>query len=149
MFAVAVCFVLVLHLLFIWWIIFGAALTGGRRWLAALHMTSLIYAAAIEAGPWSCPLTLFEGYIRQRGGMTDYREPFLVHYLEATVYPHVSELVLAWCAVAICCANFGIYLLRWRRERQGRSVAGSPPGPGSGILRRAPDSSFSKVSKSG
>ena len=113
--------VLILHLLFICWVIFGSALTGGRRILTGLHIASLIYAVVIEAGPWPCPLTALENHFRQQSGGPAYREPFLVHYLEILVYPNVSELLLVWCAVALAGVNLGIYAARWKSKSKSRS----------------------------
>lgn len=107
--------VLIVHLLFIWWVILGAIFTRGRRILAGLHIACLIYAVVIEAGPWACPLTSIEDYFREKAGAPAYHEPFLVHYLEAVVYPNVSVLLLFWCAVAIAVVNLGVYVARWRR----------------------------------
>ncbi len=107
--------VLIVHLLFIAWVIFGAILTRGHRVLTGLHIASLIYAVVIEGGPWPCPLTALEDYFRQRAGAPAYGEPFLVHYLEMVVYPNVSELLLFWCAVGVAAANLAIYSARaWK-----------------------------------
>lgn len=108
--------VLAVHLLFICWVIFGAVFTRGHRILTGLHIGSLIYAVIIEGGPWSCPLTGLEDYLRLRAGAPTYREPFLVHYLEIIVYPNVSELLLFWCAVAVCAVNLLVYGIRLRRR---------------------------------
>lgn len=107
--------VLIVHLLFILWVIFGAIFTRGHRILAGLHVGCLIYAVVIEAGPWYCPLTKLEDYFRERAGAPVYREPFLVHYLEMLVYPNVPELLLVWCAAAVCGINLIVYARRLRK----------------------------------
>ena len=45
-----------------------------------------------------------------------YREPFLVHYLEAVVYPDVPERVLVSVAVAVCMVNLHLHLKRLLRR---------------------------------
>jgi Protein of Unknown function (DUF2784) len=107
--------VLIIHLLFIAWVIFGAILTRGHRFLTGLHLASLVYVVVIEAGPWPCPLTGLEDYFRQQGGAPAYHEPFLVHYLEILIYPSVSELLLVWCAIAVAAINLAVYALRLRK----------------------------------
>ena len=107
--------VLIVHLLFIWWVILGAFFTRGRRILTGLHIASLAYAVVIEASPWPCPLTAVEDYFRQRASAPAYHDPFLVHYLEILVYPSVSELLLFWCAVAIAAVNLAVYAMRLRK----------------------------------
>ena len=110
--------VLALHLLWIAWVIFGALLTRDRAWLGWLHAGSLVYSVAIEAGPWPCPLTLAEQWLRAAAGLTTYDESFLVHYLEAVIYPDVPRTLLVWCAVAVCLFNLGIYGRRFYRRRR-------------------------------
>ena len=79
--------VLMVHLAFIVWVMFGAVVTRGRPWLAALHIASAVYGIVAELGPWPCPLTLAETYFEARGGLTPYQGPFLLHYSDATVTP--------------------------------------------------------------
>ena len=112
--------VLILHLLFIVWVLLGWLLTRRRPGLRWAHIVSLVYGIVIETGPWPCPLTLLENYFLERAGIAPYREPFLVHYLEAVVYPAVSPVLLTWCAVAVCGLILIIYLRRFRH----RSAAG-------------------------
>jgi hypothetical protein len=38
------------HLVFILWVMFGALVTPGRRWLTALHLASLVYGISYGAG---------------------------------------------------------------------------------------------------
>lgn len=99
---------LVVHLAFIFWVIFGALVTRGRPWLKALHLASLIYAVIIEIGPWPCPLTLAEQYFESRAGIEPYRGGFLVHYLDALVYPNVPGWLLSAFAVLILIANVAV-----------------------------------------
>jgi len=108
--------VLVRHLLFIGWVLLGWLLTRRRPWLRWAHILSLIYGIVIETGPWPCPLTLAENYFLERAGIAPYRKPFLVHYLEAAVYPDVSPVLLTWCAVAVCLFALVIYVRRFQRR---------------------------------
>ncbi|HKW25007.1 MAG TPA: DUF2784 domain-containing protein [Terriglobales bacterium] len=108
--------VLILHLLFIGWVLLGWLLTRRRPWLRWAHIISLLYGIIIETGPWPCPLTLAENYFLQRAGIASYRGPFLVHYLEAVVYPDVSPALLTWYAGAVCGFILAIYLRRFCRR---------------------------------
>jgi hypothetical protein len=111
--------VLVLHLLFIGWVLLGWLLTRQHLWLRWAHILSLLYGIVIETGPWPCPLTLLENYFLERAGIAPYREPFLVHYLEAVVYPDVSPALLTWCAVGVCGFILIIYIQRFRHRTAG------------------------------
>jgi len=94
--------ILAVHLTWIVWVIFGWLVARNRPVLRWLHFASLIYGIFIETAPWPCPLTLLEQWLESKGGAAVYREPFLIHYLEALVYPDVPERVLVSVAVAVC-----------------------------------------------
>ncbi len=108
--------VLALHLLWIAWVIGGAVLTRRRRMLAWFHIISLVYSILIEALPWPpCPLTLLEIWLEARAGIIPYHGPFLVHYLDAIVYPDVPVSWLIAGAVVVCGFNLAVYAFRFRR----------------------------------
>jgi hypothetical protein len=79
----------------------------------------LIYSIFIEIAPWPCPLTLLEQRLESKAGAAVYREPFLVHYLEAVVYPDVPERVLVSVAVAVCLVNLYLHAKRSLRRLDG------------------------------
>lgn len=114
MWRLAAVSILALHLVWILWVIFGCLVTKGRPRLAALHIVSLGYSIVIETGPWPCPLTRLERAAQARAGITPYEQDFLVHYLEAVIYPGVPPSLLAAVAVAVCAFNLGVYLRRRR-----------------------------------
>ncbi|MGH9326803.1 MAG: DUF2784 family protein, partial [Terriglobia bacterium] len=68
----------------------------------------------IEVSNLPCPLTIAEMFLEARGGITPFREPFLLHYLEAFVYPNVPLGALIIGAVVVCVAILATY---WRRYR--------------------------------
>lgn len=110
--------VLAVHLLWILWVIFGALLTRHRPLLSGFHIISLAYGIVIEVAPWPCPLTLAEDWLRGKAGMTLYNESFLVHYLEALVYPDVPQVLLVCCAAVVVAFNLNVYGERlWRGRR--------------------------------
>ena len=106
--------VLSLHAVYIAWVIFGALFTRGRARLAALHVSTLLYGIIVEIfGLW-CPLTELEQWLELRGGVSPYRGPFLLHYLDAVVYPDIPPKLLIAAAVVVCILNLGIYARRLR-----------------------------------
>lgn len=108
--------VLTAHLAFIGWVIAGALWTRGRRWLAAVHILCVIYGVVIEVAPWPCPLTLAENWFELKAGRTPYQGPFLLHYLDAVVYPQAPAAALVWGAAAVLVLNAAVYCRRWRRQ---------------------------------
>src|SRR6059058_6646787 len=65
--------ILGLHLLFILWIVFGAAVTRRRPLLRWLHLGSLVWGILIEILPWTCPLTWAENFLETRAGIAPYQ----------------------------------------------------------------------------
>ena len=108
--------VLTLHLTWCAWVVFGWLFTRGRPVLRWSHIASLVYSIFIEIAPVPCPLTLAEQWCESRAGITPYTQPFLVHYLEATVYPNVPLEVLIPVAVALCLILLGVYVRRFLRR---------------------------------
>jgi hypothetical protein len=108
--------VLTIHLAWILWVIFGWLVSRSRPGLRWLHFASLIYGVSIEIAPWSCPLTLIEQYLESLAGIEAYRGPFLLHYLDALVYPDVKQGTLVLAAVVVCGANLYLHLRRLFRR---------------------------------
>jgi hypothetical protein len=109
-YAILASLVLALHLLFILWLIFGALFTRRRPILRWIHLVSLAWGIVFEIGPWSCPLTSLESWLRDRAGLGGYQGGFLLHYLDALVYPNISPTFLITAGVAVCLFNLAIYL---------------------------------------
>ena len=101
--------VLLIHALFIAWIIFGALLTRSHPRLWRLHLASLLWGILIEVFPWTCPLTYLENLLESRAGVAPYEGGFLLHYLDKLVYPDVSPISLVVAGVLICAANLAFY----------------------------------------
>jgi hypothetical protein len=108
---------LFLHLLFILWVVLGAAIAYRRPLLRALHILSLIWAILIELLPWPCPLTLLENWFELHAGIEPYRGGFLLHYLNALVYPDISATALTIAGVTVCALNFAFYGFVFARSR--------------------------------
>ena len=104
----AVC-VLLAHVLFILWVIFGAFLVGSRVTLRWLHIVSLIWGVLVEILYWPCPLTLLENWFEQKAGVEPYQGGFLLHYLDELVYPDIPAVVLVSAAVVVCGLNIAYY----------------------------------------
>src|SRR5436309_13457696 len=97
--------ILGLHLLFILWIVFGATVTRRRPVLQWLHLGSLVWGILIEILPWTCPLTWAENWLEARAGVAPYQGGFILHYLDALVYPNIPPSLLTGCGIGICVIN--------------------------------------------
>src|SRR5215467_5149321 len=101
--------VLVLHGLFILWVVFGALVAWSRPGLRWLHMSSLIWGILTELLPWRCPLTLLENWLEAKAGISPYQGGFLLHYLDKLTYPDISPIALTIGGVIVCVINLAIY----------------------------------------
>jgi Protein of Unknown function (DUF2784) len=117
--------VVVLHFLFVLFVVFGGLLV--LRWprIAFVHLPVALYGALIELVGWICPLTPLEKYLRERAGMAGYEGGFVEHYILPVLYPagltRGVQLVLAAVVVGVNLVIYGIIL---RRFRDARSRAG-------------------------
>lgn len=111
-------FVLLLHALFILWVIFGARLTRSRPLLRWLHIASLVWGILTELLPWPCPLTLLENWAEGKAGIDAYHGGFLLHYMDKLVYPDISATVLTIAGVLVCVVNLSVYARRLWISRQ-------------------------------
>ncbi len=108
--------ILLVHLAWIVLVIFGALWTRGRPVWSAMHILALLWGIAVEAGPWPCPLTLAEQFFEARAGLAAYQGSFLLHTLDAIVYPNLPGWAVTLFGVAVCAFNLGIYALRLRNH---------------------------------
>lgn len=110
--ALLAALVLAIHLAWLALVIFGALWTRRRPVWGTVHILALLWGTAVEVGPWSCPLTLAEEYFESRAGAAAYHGSFLVHYLDAIVYPDFPGWVVTCAGVSVCALNLFIYVRR-------------------------------------
>jgi Protein of Unknown function (DUF2784) len=101
--------VLLLHALFILWVILGVFVTRSRPILRWLHIGSLIWGILTELLPWPCPLTLLENWLETKAAISPYQGAFLLHYLDKLIYPDISPIALTIAGVIVCVINLAIY----------------------------------------
>lgn len=112
--------VLLLHLAFILFVVFGALLVWRFRGLAWLHLPAVTWAGLIELTGWVCPLTPLENHLRRLGGEVGYAGGFIEHYLLPLIYPPgLTPDVQFGLGLAITAINglaYGWLLYRARRR---------------------------------
>jgi uncharacterized membrane protein YhhN len=110
--------VLVMHLAFVLFVIFGGVLA--LRWprLAWVHIPVALYGATIEFVGFVCPLTPLENSLRRAGGEAGYAGDFVDHYITATLYPNgLTRGVQLSLGVGVLLLNAIVYAVWWRRKR--------------------------------
>ena len=114
--------VVVVHLLFIVFVLFGGLLVLRWRWLVILHVPALVWGALVEFCHLYCPLTPLENALRSRAGTQGYDGGFIEHYLIPLIYPAglTSQLQL-WLGGIVVLCNVLVYSWlasrRWARRK--------------------------------
>jgi len=112
--------VLGVHLAWIILVVIGVLWTRGRPVWSAIHIAALLWGIVVEVGPWPCPLTLFENSFEAKAGISPVGGDFVLHCLDATVYPNLPGWMVTSFGVAVCGANLAIYgwraRKRWKRR---------------------------------
>ena len=111
-----------LHLAFVVFAVFGGLLVVWRAWFAFLHLPAAAWAAWIEASGGICPLTPWENRLRRLAGDSGYEGGFVEHYLVPVLYP--AGLTPAWqarLALVVLAVNLAIYLAVLARRKRDRS----------------------------
>jgi hypothetical protein len=79
--------VLLSHLAFILFVMFGALMVLYRRWVAWLHIPMVLWSSVVNITPWLCPLTPLENYFHRQAGEAGYEGGFIAHYIAPLIYP--------------------------------------------------------------
>lgn len=111
--------VLLLHLAFVLFVLFGGLLA--LKWPNAiwLHLPAAAWGVFVEFSGWVCPLTPLENWLREQGGAGGYSGDFIGHYLLALLYPESlnrnTQLLFGTVALLV---NGAIYFWLWRSGRR-------------------------------
>ena len=102
--------VLVVHLAFIVFVIFGATVLWRWKRVAFFHIPSLLWALVIEFLPGClCPLTPLEQLLRRQGNKAHYEGGFIDHYIAPIIYPDVTVELHYWAGVLLLLLNAVLY----------------------------------------
>ena len=113
----------VLHLLFVAFVIGGGVLV--LRWprVAWVHLPAAAWGAWIEFAGWMCPLTPLENWLRQQSGGAVYTSSFVERYLLPVLYPSTLSRDMQWTlGVLVLLVNTVMYVLVIRSRRKRRRI---------------------------
>ncbi len=117
--AVAADAVLVLHGLFIVFVVAGGVLVWRWPRLAWLHLPAVAWGAWVAWAGWICPLTPLENELRRAAGQAGYGGGFVEHYLLGLIYPEgLTRDVQIGIGVAVVLINLAVYARLLRRTKR-------------------------------
>jgi hypothetical protein len=113
-------FLVLLHLLFVVFVVAGGFLL--LRWpkIAWLQLPAAVWGAYIEFSSGICPLTPLENHLRALGGEAGYSVSFVERYLMPILYPAnltvPIQIVLGGLVVAVNLAAYTLAYRAWERR---------------------------------
>ena len=114
---------IILHTIFILFVVFGGLFVFWRRGFAWFHVPCAVWGILIELQGWICPLTYLENDLRAAANTSGYDSGFIDHYLVPLVYPSgLTSDTQILLGLAVLFLNATIYTLVWRKgKRQKRA----------------------------
>jgi hypothetical protein len=111
--------VVLIHALFVLWVVLGGLLV--LRWprLAWLHLPALAWGVLVEWAGLMCPLTLLQNDLLRQAHEAGYAGGFITHYLLAALYPNGLTRPIQWALgtglLVLNVAIYGVLLRRFKR----------------------------------
>lgn len=106
--------VVILHLAFVAFVLFGGLLALRWRRVVWLHLPAVAWGATVEFGSWICPLTPLEAWLRMQGGEDGYSSDFIEHYVLPLLYPvGLTRGMQFWFGTAVLVVNVALYGWLW------------------------------------
>jgi hypothetical protein len=108
--------VILLHLLFILFVIGGGLLALRREYIVLLHLPAVLWGIYIEFSGNVCPLTPLENHLRQLAGRQGYATGFIEHYLLPIIYPAgLTGEIQIILGLVVLIINLIVYIFLFRR----------------------------------
>ena len=110
MYEIASNLVLIVHLIFIIFVIFGGLLFFLLIRIIIIHIPAFIWGSYVELTNSICPLTYLENFFLQKANITTYSEGFIQNYLVPIVYPaNLTEDIQIYLGITLILINIFIY----------------------------------------
>ncbi len=113
--------VLAFHFVFVLFSVLGGFLALRKRWIAWLHVPSVLWSSFVNLFSHVCPLTPLENRFRHLAGQAGYEGGFIEHYIASLIYPggmpRRMELIAGY---SVLIWNAFVYALVGILQRRGR-----------------------------
>ena len=110
MYELAANLILIVHFIFIIFVVFGALLFFVVKKIVFIHIPALIWGSYIELTHSICPLTYLENWFLNKANLTVYSEGFIQNYLVPIVYPpDLTKDLQIYLGITLIVVNIIIY----------------------------------------
>ena len=101
---------LVIHLIFILFVVFGGLFFFIFSKIIYIHLPALFWGIYIELTNSICPLTYLENWFLYQGGLTTYSDDFINNYLIPIIYPEdLNTNTQIYLGITLIVINIFIY----------------------------------------
>ena len=110
---------LVIHLIFILFVVFGGLFFFIFSKIIYIHFPALIWGIYIELTGSICPLTYLENWFLYQGGLTTYSNNFINNYLFPIIYPEgLTTDIQTYIGITLIVINIFIYGLIFKNLKK-------------------------------
>lgn len=103
----------ILHFLWILFLLFGAIIGRKIVWVKWLHIAGLMFAVVLQIFHWTCPLTALEHWLsQQQDESVSYVGDFLPYYISQLVYVNVPPLYIFIGTLLVILLSLWAYLAK-------------------------------------
>jgi len=103
--------VVVVHFLWILFLIFGAFWGIRHKAIRIVHIAGLALSIILQIFDWYCPFTHLEVWLRARHDPAlSYTGSFIIYYVEKIVYIELSGGIIFLFTISLCGFNAWLYL---------------------------------------
>jgi hypothetical protein len=111
---------LIIHFLFIIFVIFGGLLFFIKAWTLYFHIPAFIYGAYMEFTQTICPLTYLENYLLTKANLATYSTTFIQNYLYSIIYPvNLTKDIQINLGISLIVLNaviYGVVVIKYKKN---------------------------------
>jgi len=110
MYEIAANLILLVHLIFIIFVVLGGLLFFASSKIIFIHIPALIWGIYIELTSSTCPLTYLENWFLHKANLITYSGSFIQNYLVPIVYPvNITKDLQIFLGIGLIVINIVIY----------------------------------------
>ena len=110
---------LIVHLIFILFVIFGGLFFFIFSKIIYIHLPALLWGIYIELTNSICPLTYLENWFLYKGELTTYSNDFINNYLFQIIYPTgLNSEIQIYLGISLIVINILIYGLIYKNLKK-------------------------------